>query len=720
MKWINKHLVEIFSILIGTFLVINLLLSAYEVRSTDGTVILMDFLQVAIPSALISIGIIGLIKNRKLINVIVLIIGGLILYQNYSFEIKLLSEAITGINNKLSLSRQLIYQDFSFLLRTVSILLILVSFLSSYIFPWNLLIINITVIFFLWAVDYFIDPSAKLVPFILFWTFLIAYQMGTSRDEKSKGYTLTKIDYKGRLFQIVTMALIAAVLSLSLSFVRKGPYYDMVWMRANDFLMQDDFLSGTRFLDTFSLMKSGYNDSSTRLGGNVTLNDEVALSLSGKVPTYLRGNTKYVYTGRIWERNDNIYRTENTASNETLKYYSGYSKYSYEVNPVGVNSMSLFVPSYPESVNLSNKQEQRVYYSINDQTFMDNIMVKDPYKVTYFDETGIRAKAFSNSEKELTGYEDFLRVPDSVTDRTKELTLSIVEGINTNAGKAAAIRQYLKDNQTYSLEPGDVPSDEDFVDYFLFEVKEGYCVYYASALTIMLRIAGIPARYAEGFLVFDEKEDDGSTTVRNSDAHAWTEMLTDPENGVWTIIDATGTPRSQSGVETPETEIPQTSSRPTNSNTSTTPRTTAAMEDEGGNLSETNEEAAAGRNNNLTYFLILSIPIILLYLIKMLRVRHMVYSENPQSFNNYLITILKESNVDIADSDTLLDVSKKVNETELSRMIRMHAEYTNAAHFGGKNVKSSSMDNFVILDQLFVKLGRSRNKVYAFFREYLI
>lgn len=720
MKWINKHLVEIFSILVGTFLVINLLLSAYEVKSTDGTVILMDFLSVAIPSALISIGIIGFIKNRKLINIIVLIIGGLILYQNYNFEIKLLSEAITGINNKLSLSRPLIYQDFSFLLRTVSILLIIVSFMSSYIFPWNLLIINITVIFFLWAVDYFIDPSAKLIPFILFWTFLIAFQRGVSRDEKAKGYSLTKIDYKGRLFQIVTFALIAAVLSLSVSFVRKGPYYDMVWMKANDFLMQDDFLSGTRFLDTFSLMKSGYNDSSTRLGGNVTLNDEVALSVSGKVPTYLRGNTKYVYTGRIWERNDNIYRTENTASNEALKYYSGYSKYSYEVNPLGVNSMSLFVPSYPESVNLSNKQDQRVYYSINDQTFMDNIIVKDAYKVTYFDETGIRAKAFSNSEKELTGYEDFLKVPDSVTNRTRELTLSIVEGINTNAGKVAAIRQYLKDNQTYSLEPGDVPQDEDFVDHFLFEVKEGYCVYYASAMTIMLRIAGIPARYAEGFLVFDEKEDDGSTTVRNSDAHAWAEMLTDPENGIWTIVDATGTPRSQSGIETPETEITQTSSRPTNSNTSTTPRTTTALEDEGGNLPKDNGEATAARNNSLIFFLIFAIPLILLYLIKMLRVRHMVYSENTESFNNYIITILKESHVDIADSDTLLDVSKKVTETELSRLIRMHAEYTNAAHFGGKNVKSSSMDKFEILDQLYVKLGRSRNKVYAFLREYLI
>lgn len=720
MKWINKHLVEIFSIILGTFLVINLLLSAYEVRSTDGTIILTDFLSVAIPSAMISIGIVGLIKNRKLINLIVLIIGGLILYQSYSFEVKLVSEAITGINNKLSLSRPMLYGDFSFLVRTISILLIVVSFMSSYIFPWNILIINSTVIFFLWSVDYLLDPSAKLIPFIIFWTFLIAYHLGISKDEKSKDYTLRKIDYRGRFLQIVSLSLIAAVISLSLSFVRKGPYYDTVWMRANDFLMQDDFLSGTRFLDTFSLMKSGYNDSSTRLGGNVTLNDEVALSLSGRVPTYLRGNTKYVYTGRIWERNDNIYRTENTASDEVLKYYAGYSKYTFEVNPVGVNSMSLFVPSYPESVNLSNKQEQRVYYSINDQTFMDNLIVKDPYKVAYFDETGIRTKAFSNSEKELTGYEDFLNVPDSVTNRTKELTLSIIEGINTTAGKAAAIRQYLKDNQTYSLEPGDVPSDEDFIDHFLFEVKEGYCVYFASAMTIMLRIAGIPARYAEGFLVFDEKEDDGSITVRNSDAHAWAEMLTDPENGIWTIIDATGTPRSQSEAETPETGIPQTSSRPNQTNTSTTPRTTTPLTDEGGNMGETVGEETPESSGNKIYLLFLFIPVLLLYLIKMLRVRQMVYSENPESFNKYIIKVLKECNVDILESDTLLDVSRKVTESELSRMIRNHAEFTNAAHFGGKKVKSSSIDKFDILDQLYWKLGRDRNKVYAFLREYLI
>ena len=53
----------------------------------------------------------------------------------------------------------------------------------------------------------------------------------------------------------------------------------------------------------------------------------------------------------------------------------------------------------------------------------------------------------------------------------------------------------------YSLAPGAMPEKADFVDYFLFENKKGYCVHFASAAVLLLRSLGVPARYAEGYLI---------------------------------------------------------------------------------------------------------------------------------------------------------------------------------------------------------------------------
>ncbi len=66
--------------------------------------------------------------------------------------------------------------------------------------------------------------------------------------------------------------------------------------------------------------------------------------------------------------------------------------------------------------------------------------------------------------------------------------------------KVNAVVNYLS-GYRYTLAPGALPDGEDFVDYFLFENKQGYCVHFASAAVLLLRNMGVPARYAEGYLV---------------------------------------------------------------------------------------------------------------------------------------------------------------------------------------------------------------------------
>lgn len=135
------------------------------------------------------------------------------------------------------------------------------------------------------------------------------------------------------------------------------------------------------------------------------------------------------------------------------------------------------------------------------------------------------------------------------------------------------VKDYLATNTSYTLAPGVTPSNEDYVEYFLFENKKGYCMHYASAATVMLRAMGVPARYAEGYIVtssdlangevIEEGPIDGANgtvkyvraDIKDTNAHAWVEVYL-PGYG-WTPIEMTA-PYSTDG----EVEVPPVNSNP--------------------------------------------------------------------------------------------------------------------------------------------------------------
>lgn len=86
----------------------------------------------------------------------------------------------------------------------------------------------------------------------------------------------------------------------------------------------------------------------------------------------------------------------------------------------------------------------------------------------------------------------------------------------------------------YTLAPPPLTSAHR-VDEFLFESRAGYCTHYASAMAVMARAVGLPARVVVGFLG-GERHPDGHFTVRDYDAHAWVEIWLD---GAWQRLDPT-------------------------------------------------------------------------------------------------------------------------------------------------------------------------------------
>jgi len=129
----------------------------------------------------------------------------------------------------------------------------------------------------------------------------------------------------------------------------------------------------------------------------------------------------------------------------------------------------------------------------------------------------------------------FLQIP-AQSERIAALTEEITYTQSTPYDKANAIQSFLTHNFRYSLDAPLAELDHPLED-FLFSRKTGYCEHYATAMVIMLRSIGIPARLVTGFLTTEWNEYGNYYVVRQQDAHAWVEMHL-PHSG-WITMDPT-------------------------------------------------------------------------------------------------------------------------------------------------------------------------------------
>lgn len=125
--------------------------------------------------------------------------------------------------------------------------------------------------------------------------------------------------------------------------------------------------------------------------------------------------------------------------------------------------------------------------------------------------------------------ERYLQLPPTTSERTVELAQQIVAeeiqaGRATPYDAAEAITRWLRENISYSDSVPTPPSNQDIVDWLLFDLKQGFCNYYATAEIMMLRAVGIPSRLAVGYAQGTLDPETGLFTVLQRDAHAWVEV----------------------------------------------------------------------------------------------------------------------------------------------------------------------------------------------------
>jgi transglutaminase-like putative cysteine protease len=131
----------------------------------------------------------------------------------------------------------------------------------------------------------------------------------------------------------------------------------------------------------------------------------------------------------------------------------------------------------------------------------------------------------------------YLRVPESLASRIRSLATKITAGKNTPAAKTDAVVAWLRRTHGYTTTLKRDERIADPVEDFLLVQTAGHCEYFASAAAILLRLAGVPTRYVNGFLGGEWNSMREAITVRENRAHSWIEAYMGREG--WVRVDAT-------------------------------------------------------------------------------------------------------------------------------------------------------------------------------------
>ena len=314
--------------------------------------------------------------------------------------------------------------------------------------------------------------------------------------------------------------------------------------------LYEEYFSYTQQRVAFTISEAGYDyftlkdDEPTHmLGGPANPSREPVMEVASDGDLLLRGTVRGSYTGYSWE--DTVPKSRNlyyditrrkqraavfqTKSSEGLAETDAFQAVKADVTMVKEGSSTLFVSGRLTGFDMALKNA--VYYNSAGELFLArNVQDGDAYSFAALEPVSAEAlSALSRrivSDEADKAYEaalkDYANLPETVEQGVRTLAATLTEGKNTDAEKAQAIQEALQASCTYNLDVAYPPQDRDFVSYFLLESREGYCSYFASAMAVLCRAAGIPARYAEGYRVYSEPG--AAVTVTGEDAHAWTEV----------------------------------------------------------------------------------------------------------------------------------------------------------------------------------------------------
>jgi transglutaminase-like putative cysteine protease len=279
-----------------------------------------------------------------------------------------------------------------------------------------------------------------------------------------------------------------------------------------------------------------YGGDSLQLGGAIQLGEQVVLLVNAPPGRryYWRSRVFDTYESGRWTPAADTRLTDPEAPLQVVQEgFVGSERVPVQQEfTIGLSASRLvYTAPQPAQVNLATRTDLR--YTPEE---MMNISVIRPLKVLYQGESYTTTSLLSNAtaaQLRSAGveYPDWIRdlylyVSPSITSRTRDLARTIVNnaGAFTPYDQAKALEGWLRANIVYNETIPQPPAGQDPVDWVLFDMREGYCNYYASSMIMMLRSLGVPARMAAGFSQGEWDAEQQAYTVRERDAHTWVEV----------------------------------------------------------------------------------------------------------------------------------------------------------------------------------------------------
>ncbi|MFY9619605.1 MAG: DUF3488 and transglutaminase-like domain-containing protein [Pyrinomonadaceae bacterium] len=292
----------------------------------------------------------------------------------------------------------------------------------------------------------------------------------------------------------------------------------------------------------------GFSDSVT-LGqiGQLKRNDEIFMRVRidefGSVPaTRLRwrGVALDSFSGKAWKKSPVAERLEKKDSDNglfklgTAASLDHLTTQTFFMEPVdtpilfgaprvvGVRGNLPFVRVDPEgAIQTRAHDQERLVYRVHSDTTEPSVTALRSDRLQYLVESA-----------------RYLELPANLDPRIRTLTRDVIQQSEARTWYDAvrAVEAHLRDGYGYSLEMK--AGGADPLADFLFNVKEGHCEYFATAMAVMLRTQGVATRLVNGFLPGEYNEASGAFTVRQSDAHSWVEVYF-PETKSWVTFDPT-------------------------------------------------------------------------------------------------------------------------------------------------------------------------------------
>lgn len=303
---------------------------------------------------------------------------------------------------------------------------------------------------------------------------------------------------------------------------------------------------------------SGYSRDDRKLGNGFEFSYTPVMTVQSSVRSYWRGETRRIYSGKGWadldEEPRETKRYKGAATSEPLEIEQPGKVEKREVEQIVTmntnNTYPVLFGGYSiKSVELLDERQETPdmrWASREAEMFWNGYKrnsSKQPdypqkYKVVaeipVYPLEKLRQANYETLYKDEPD-EDYLQLPSDLPQRVKDLAKQITAEGKTPYQKMELLQSYLSVNYEYTNKPDlSKKKSDDFVDSFLFEIKQGYCDYYSTSMVVMARSLGIPARWVKGYAPGSQPNNEammmrnpgmsGEYRVSNADAHSWAEL----------------------------------------------------------------------------------------------------------------------------------------------------------------------------------------------------